>query len=105
VSPLHIRISWKGEPRAFASVHCIAQGPDDIEARALHGFVAALAAEDLRRGYVVTSGRFSAAAQKFAADKRLTLLPVDALLEKIQGLPESARKELLQTIGEEKKAA
>ncbi len=105
VSPLHIRISWKGAPRAFASVHCIPQETGEVDARALHGFAAALAAEDLRRGYVVTSGHFSSSAQKVAADKHLTLLPIDGLLEKIQGLSESARKELIGVLSEEKKAA
>lgn len=104
-SPVHIRISWKGEPRAFACAHCIAQETNAIDQRALQGFVAALAAEDLRRGYVVTSGRFSDAAQKFAASKHLILLPADVLLEKIKGLPESARNELMQVLSAEKKAA
>ncbi|MBL9187260.1 MAG: restriction endonuclease [Opitutaceae bacterium] len=98
-SPLHLRISWKGEPRAFACAQCITPAPEPIEARALHPFAAALAAEDLRRGYVVTSGGFSPEAVAFAAAKRLTLMSVDNLIEKIGGLPESARQELLQILG------
>lgn len=104
-SPVHLRLSWKGEPRAFACAHCIPQGPDDIEARALHAFVEALAAENLRRGYVVTSGGFSSGAVKFAASKQIILLSADTLLEKIKGLPESARNELMQVLTADKKAA
>ncbi|MBL9203400.1 MAG: restriction endonuclease [Opitutaceae bacterium] len=104
-SPVHLRLSWKGEPRAFACAHCIAQGPDDLDARALQPFADALAAENLRRGYVVTSGAFSSSAVKFAASKQIILLPADTLLEKIKGLPESARAELMQVLTAEKKAA
>lgn len=104
-SPVHIRISWKGEPRAFACAQCIVQTTEAIDARALQGLVAALAAENLRRGYVVSNGEFSAAAQKFATSKQLILLPADVLLEKIKGLPESARNELMQVLSAEKKAA
>ncbi len=104
-SPVHLRISWKGEPRAFACAHCIAPVSAPIDARALHGFVAALAAEELRRGYVVTSGVFSDGARDFAAAKHLTLMPVDVLLEKIAGLPEAARKELLQLVAAVQQAA
>ncbi|MDP3073874.1 MAG: restriction endonuclease [Opitutaceae bacterium] len=101
-SPIHLRISWKGEPRAFACAQCIAPAPAPIEARELHPFAAALAAEDLRRGYVITSGIFSDEAVEFAAAKRLTLMSIDNLIEKITGLPESARQELLQTLGASK---
>lgn len=104
-SPVHLRLSWKGEPRAFACAHCVAQGPDDIEARALHPFAEALAAENLRRGYVVTSGGFSSGAVKFAASRQIILLSAETLLEKIKGLPESARGELMQVLTAEKKAA
>lgn len=98
-SSVHIRISWKGEPRAFACAQCLLAAAERIDARALHPFVAALAAEDLRRGYVVTNGVFSEGATEFAAAKRITLMSVDSLIEKINGLPESARSELLQVIG------
>ncbi len=95
-SPVHIKISWKGEPRPFALVQCIAQPAGLVDAKPLQDLMTALAAEDIRRGYVVTTGKFSIPARDFAEEKHLTLLPSDILLEKINALPDSARNELMQ---------
>ena len=54
-----------------------------------------LAAEDIRRGYVVTTGRFSVAARDYAEEKHLTLLPGDIFLEKLNALPGPARTEIM----------
>jgi hypothetical protein len=48
---------------------------------------------------VVTPGRFTPAARGLAAEKQLTLMPGDVLLEKLNALPVAARKELLREIG------
>jgi restriction system protein len=98
-SPVHIRISWKGEPRPFACVQCLPNPSGPIEPKTLQEFVTALAAEDIRRGYVVTSGLFSAAAKSFAEQKQLTLMPGDMLLEKLNALPVSARAEIMRSVG------
>lgn len=96
-SPAHIKISWKGEPRPFASVHCIAHPQGLVDAKPLQDLVAAIAAEDIRRGYVVTSGKFGVSARDYAEEKHLTLLPGDIFLEKLNALPEAARAEIMQT--------
>jgi hypothetical protein len=93
-----IRISWKGEAKPFAGVLCIAHPPAPIEAKALVPMVAELGADDIRRGHVITTGRFSAGAKQFAGEKQLTLLAGDALLEKLNGLPETARKEIMNAV-------
>jgi hypothetical protein len=98
---VQIRISWKGEPRPFANVQCIAQPSGPIDVRPLKKLLGVLAAEDIRRGYVVTSGEFTVEAQNFAEENQLTLMPGDALAEKLNALPESVRKELRrETVGE-----
>ncbi len=98
VSPVHIKISWKGEPRPFACVHCIAHPVGLIEVKPLQELYTVLAADDIRRGYVVTTGRFGVAARDFAEEKHLTLLPGDIFLEKLNALPDTARSEIMQAI-------
>ena len=39
--------------------------------------------DDIRRGYVVTTGKFNVPARDFAEEKHLTLLPGDIFLEKL----------------------
>lgn len=92
--PVQIKISWKGEPRPFAYVKCIAQPTGLIEVEPLKGLAAALAADDIRRGYVVTTGKFSVSARDFAEEKHITLLPGDIFLQKLNDLPASARSEI-----------
>jgi hypothetical protein len=96
--PVQIKIAWKGEPRPFAYVQCIAQPPAIIDAKPLQSLVAALAADDIRRGYVVTPGKFNVAAREFAAENHLTLLSGDTLLEKLNALPAGARTEIMQAV-------
>jgi hypothetical protein len=95
-APVHIKISWKGEPRPFAYVQCIAQPAGLIDAKPLQDLVNILAAEDIRRGYVVSTGKFSVNARDLAEEKHITLLPGDIFLEKLNALPDSARSELMQ---------
>ena len=97
-SPVHIRISWKGEPRPFACVQCIAHPPGLVDAKPLQDLMGVLAAEDIRRGYVVTSGKFSVPARDFAEEKHLTLMPGDIFLEKLNALPDAARNEIMQAL-------
>jgi hypothetical protein len=97
-SPVHIKISWKGEPRPFAYVQCIAQPAAVIDPRPLQALVAALAADDIRRGYVVTTGKFNVVARDFADEKHLTLLSGDTLLEKLNAMPAAARTEIMQGV-------
>jgi hypothetical protein len=98
-SPVHIKISWKGEPRPFAYVQCIAQPTGLIDIKPLQALVAALAADNIRRGYLVTSGKFNAQARDFAEEKHLTLMPAELFLEKLNALPSAARTEIMQSIG------
>lgn len=95
-SPVHIKISWKGEPRPFACVRCISQHRGVIGPPALEELLAVLDAENIRRGYVVTTGSFNSAARELAESKQLTLMSGETLLEKLNALPESARAELMQ---------
>ncbi len=97
-SPVQIKISWKGEPRPFALVQCISHPSGLIDATRLQELVTVLAAEDIRRGYVVTTGKFNVPARDFAEEKHITLLPGDILLEKINALPDAARNELMTEI-------
>lgn len=97
--PVHIKISWKGEPRPFAYVQCIVQLGGLIETKPLQELVAVLAAEDIRRGYVVTNGKFNVNARDLAEEKHITLLPGEIFIEKLNALPASARAEIMQTIG------
>jgi hypothetical protein len=101
-APVHIKISWKGEPRPFAYVQCIAHPVGLIDASPLQQLVNVLAAEDIRRGYVVSTGKFGVAARDLAEEKHLTLLPGDMFLEKLNALPDAARSELMQqtTVGD-----
>jgi hypothetical protein len=97
-SAVHIKISWKGEPRPFAYVQCIAQPTAVIDPKPLEALASALAADDIRRGYVVTSGKFNPAAREFATGKQLTLLPGDVFVEKLNALPASARTEIVKSV-------
>ncbi|MGH7957856.1 MAG: restriction endonuclease, partial [Opitutaceae bacterium] len=82
----------------FAYVMCIPQPAGAIDPKPLQKLVAALATEDIRRGYIVTAGRFNAAAREFADEKHLTLLPGDTFLDKLNALPATARTEIMQVI-------
>lgn len=93
-----IRISWKGDPKPFAGVFCIAAPAGPIEAKALMPLLAELEHEEISRGHVVTTGTFSAGARHLAEERSLTLLGGDALLEKLNSLPESARREIHRTL-------
>ena len=95
--PVQIRISWKGEPRPFAGVLCVAQPTVPIEAKSLGDFTAALAKEEIRRGHIVTSGKFAQSARDFAAQNQLTLFPGETFVEKLNALPESARTEIMRS--------
>jgi hypothetical protein len=98
-SPVHIKISWKGEPRPFAYVQCLARPSGLIDLKPLQSLVAALEADNIRRGYVVTSGKFNVQARDFAEEKHLTLLSSEVFLEKLNALPSAARTEIVQSIG------
>lgn len=98
-APVQIKISWKGEPRPFAYVRCTTNSSGVVDVKPLKELGAALTADDIRRGYVVTPGRFTPAARGLAAEQQLTLMPGDVLLEKLNALPLSARKELMREIG------
>ena len=69
-----------------------------IDPKPLQALVAALAADDIRRGYVVTPGKFNVVARDLADEKHLTLLPGDVFLEKLNALPSSARAEIMQSV-------
>lgn len=97
-APVHIKISWKGEPRPFAYVQCLAHPQGLIDAKPLQELVNVLAAEDIRRGYVVTTGKFGVSARDLAEEKHITLLPGDIFLEKLNALPDAARSEIMQQI-------
>ena len=98
-SPVHIKISWKGEPRPFAYVQSISNPAGLIDVKPLQALVASLEADDIRRGYVVTTGKFNVTARDFAEEKHLTLLPGDVFLEKLNALPATARAEIMQSMG------
>jgi hypothetical protein len=95
-APVNIKISWKGETRPFALVHCIAQPVGLVGAAPIQALHDRLLAEDIRRGYVVTTGKFSVPARDFAEEKHITLLPGDIFLEKLNALPEAPRSDLYQ---------
>ena len=97
-SPVHIKITWKGESRPFAYVQCIARPSAPVDLKPLQTLVAALDADNIRRGYVVTAGKFSAAVRDYAAEKHLTLLSGDMLIEKLNALPVNARSEIMQAV-------
>lgn len=103
-SPVHIKIAWKGEPRPFAYVQCLAQPGATIDPKPLQALVAVLEKDNIRRGYIVTSGKFNAIARDFAEQKHLTLLPSDIFLEKLNALPSAARTEIMQSIANGGKA-
>jgi hypothetical protein len=94
-SAAQVKIAWKGEPRPFALVRCVSHPPDLIEVKPLQELYTLLAAEDIRRGYVVTTGRFSVPARDYAEEKHLTLLPGEIFLEKLNALPGPARTEIM----------
>ncbi|MSU23975.1 MAG: restriction endonuclease [Opitutus sp.] len=94
--PVHIKIFWEGELKPFAGVQCHASPPGLIGLQPLQDLYAALAAAEIRRGYVVTTGRFNVESRDFAEEKHFTLLPGDIFLEKLNALPPAARAELLK---------
>lgn len=95
-SPVHLKISWKGETKPFACVQCHANPPGLIRSEPLQSLALALAGAEIRRGYVVTNGKFNVEARDLAEEKHFTLLPGDILLEKLNALPPMARIELMQ---------
>jgi hypothetical protein len=97
-SPVHLNISWKGEAKPFACVQCHASPAGLIRIAPLQALHASLTAADIRRGYVVTNGKFNVEARDFAEEKHFTLLPGDLFLEKLNALPPAARIELMQEI-------
>ncbi len=97
-SPVHVKISWKGEKRPFACVHCIAQPEGLVPAAPLQQLFDVINAEGIRRGYVVTSGKFHVTARDFAEEKHLTILHGDLFIEKLNALPGPARNEIMQVI-------
>lgn len=103
-SPFQIRIAWKGEARAFALVQCLAQPTGVIDHQPLMRLHAVLDKEKVRRGYVVTPGKFTANAREIAEQKGLTLLPGDVFLEKLMALPDSARSELMRAVSNSNRA-
>lgn len=97
-SPVHVKISWKGEKRPFACVHCIAQPSGLVDAKPLQQLFDVISAEGIRRGYVVTAGRFHVSARDFAEEKHLTILHGDLFVEKLNALPGPARNEIMAAI-------
>jgi hypothetical protein len=95
-APVQIRIFWKGETKPFAGVQCHSNPPILVGAKPLQELFDALTAADIRRGYVVTNGRFNVEARDYAEEKHFTLLPGDIFLEKLNALPPAARGELLK---------
>ncbi len=95
-SPVHIKISWKGEAQPFACVRCVSQVRGAVEPPLLEELLAVLESEKIRRGYVVATGRFSSAARELAERRQLTLMSGEALVEKLNALPESVRAEIMQ---------
>jgi hypothetical protein len=95
-SAVHLNISWKGETKPFACVQCHSNPKGLIMVEPLQELNAALTAADIRRGYVVTNGKFNVEARDFAEEKHFTLLPGDLFLEKLNALPPAARAELMQ---------
>lgn len=96
VSAVHIRISWKGETRPFACVQCVAHPPAAIGPNSIQALREVLAAENIRRGYVVSPGKFDAAACALADENKIALIPGDAFAEKLNTLPDLVRDELMQ---------
>jgi len=97
-SPVHVKISWKGEKRPFACVHCIARPAGLVDAKPLQQLFDVINAEGIRRGYVVTTGKFNVSARDFAEEKHLTVLHGDLFIEKLNALPGPARNEIMQEI-------
>lgn len=93
---VHIKIFWKGEPKPFAGVQCHARPSGLIPGKPLQELFAALSEAEIRRGYVVTTGKFTVEARDFAEEKHFTLLTGDMLLEKLNALPAPARSDLLK---------
>jgi hypothetical protein len=98
-SPVHIKVSWKGEPRPFAYVHCIASPPGLVDAAPVQALFAAMPAENIRRGYVVSTGKFNVAARDFAEERHITLLSGEMFLEKVNALPDVARSDIAAGLG------
>ena len=80
-------------------MQCIAQPAGLIDLKPLQALVKALEADGIRRGYIVTSGKFNVQARDFAEEKHLTLLASVVFLEKLNALPTAARIEIVHSIG------
>ncbi len=97
-SPVHLKISWKGESKPFAGVQCHPNPSGLIRSGPLQQLFEALNGADIRRGYVVTNGKFNVEARDLASEKHFTLISGDILIEKLNALPPAARAELMQEI-------
>lgn len=97
-SAVHLKISWKGETKPFAGVHCVANPTGLIRSEPLVKLFEALDAAEIRRGYIVTNGKFNVEARDYASEKHFTLLSGDLFLEKLNALPPAARTELMHQI-------
>jgi hypothetical protein len=95
-SPVHIKIFWKGETKPFAGVQCHSNPPILIGPKPLQELFEALTAADIRRGYVVTNGKFNVEARDYAEERHFTLLSGDIFVEKLNALPPMARADLLK---------
>ena len=102
---VHIKIFWKGEAKPFAGVQCHANPPTLLGPKLVVELFEALTAADIRRGYIVTTGKFNVEARDLAEEKHFTLLPGDIFLEKLNALPPAARGELLKETNTEEPAA
>ena len=79
-------------------MRCIAESFGPIDTKPLQELATALAADDIRRGHIVTPGKFTPNAIKLAEEKQITLLPGDVFLEKLNALPTAARAEIMKVI-------
>lgn len=102
---VHIKIFWKGEAKPFAGVQCHANPPTLIGPLPMMKLFEALTAADIRRGYIVTTGKFNVEARDLAEEKHFTLLSGDIFLEKLNALPPAARGELLKETNTEEPAS
>ena len=102
---MHIKIFWKGEPKPFAGVQCHFNPPGLVGPAALQQLFEALAPAGIRRGYIVTNGKFNVEARDYAEEKHFTLLSGDMFLEKLNALPPAARGDLLKETNADESSA
>ena len=100
MASVQVRIFWKGEERPFAYVQCISHPVGLLDVASLQALFAALSADQVKRGYVITTGKFSVSARDYAEEKHITLLPGDIFVEKLNALPPMARAEMMRVISE-----